>query len=170
MDLNTAIDVIESVAGFTDADTSVGEAWAVVVAQLKPAPAPAGEVGELIEGLKMISDGMDAMGHESDSWFVARAADLLEQRQSVPLPVTVSERLPWSTEPNISGRYICLRGDVYTLYDVDYYRDAQMGISGQWEATEVCKGSRVVCTVASLQPAYWLLVTALPLPSGEAEA
>ena len=40
MDLNTAIDVIESVAGFTDANTSVGEAWAVVMAQLKAAPVP----------------------------------------------------------------------------------------------------------------------------------
>ena len=43
MDLNTAIDVIESVAGFTDPDTSVGEAWAVVMAQLEAAPVPAGE-------------------------------------------------------------------------------------------------------------------------------
>jgi hypothetical protein len=45
-------------------------------------PPAAGEVGELIEGLKLISDGMDAMGHESDSWFVARAADLLERLAS----------------------------------------------------------------------------------------
>ena len=60
--------------------------------QRHPAPPTEGEVGELIEGLNLISDGMDAMGHESDSWLVARAADLLEQRH--PAPVPVSERLP----------------------------------------------------------------------------
>jgi hypothetical protein len=68
-----------------------------------PAPQPAaGEVGELIEGLKLISDGMDAMGHESDSWFVARAADLLEQRH--PAPVPVSERLPGPEDCDGEGR------------------------------------------------------------------
>ena len=45
-----------------------------------PAPQPAdGEVVELVEGLRLISDGMNAIGHESDSWFVARAATLLER-------------------------------------------------------------------------------------------
>lgn len=73
--------------------------------------------------------------------------------------------LPWSTEPNVSGRYLCLRDGVFTLYDIDYYSDPQMGIS-QWDATEVCRGTRTGWSVASLQPAYWLLVTALPLPAG----
>jgi hypothetical protein len=40
MDLSSAINVIESVAGFTDADTAVGEAWAVVTTQLQAAPVP----------------------------------------------------------------------------------------------------------------------------------
>ena len=40
MDLSSAINVIESVAGFTDTETAVGEAWAVVMAQLEAAPVP----------------------------------------------------------------------------------------------------------------------------------
>lgn len=40
MDLSTAINVIESVAGFTDADTAVGEAWATVLSRLNAAPVP----------------------------------------------------------------------------------------------------------------------------------
>jgi hypothetical protein len=37
MDLSTAIDVIESCAGFTDESTPVGEAWAVVLRYLNDA-------------------------------------------------------------------------------------------------------------------------------------
>lgn len=60
-----------------------------------PQPPADGEVAELVEGLKLISDGMSAIGHESDSWFVARAADLLQRQHSQP--VAVSER-PWERE------------------------------------------------------------------------
>jgi hypothetical protein len=76
----------------------------------------------------------------------------------------MTDSLPWSTEPNVSGRYLCLRDGVFTLYDIEYYSDPQMGIS-EWEATEVCTGNRAGWSVASLQPAHWLLVTALLLPS-----
>ena len=40
MNLNDAINVIESASGFTDETTSVGEAWAIVLASLNPALAP----------------------------------------------------------------------------------------------------------------------------------
>jgi hypothetical protein len=69
--------------------------------------------------------------------------------------------LAWTTEPNVSGRYLCLRNDTFSLYDVDFYQDPQMGIAGQWEATEVCSGNRAGCTVEKLQPAQWLLTSAL---------
>ena len=96
-------------------------------------------------------------------WLPAHALPLPQQET----PMTNS--LPWSTEPNVSGRYLCLRDGVFTLYDIAYYHDLQMGIS-QWEATEVCKGTRAGWSVSKLQPAYWLLVTALPLPQGEAQS
>ena len=53
-----------------------------------PVPEP-GEVAELVDGLMQISDGMSALGHESDSWFVARAATLLGQQQAAPATVPV---------------------------------------------------------------------------------
>lgn len=80
----------------------------------------------------------------------------------------MTDSLPWSTEPNVSGRYLCLRDGVFTLYDIEYYHDPQMGLS-EWEATEVCAGNRAGWSVASLQPAHWLLVTALPPPTVEVE-
>jgi hypothetical protein len=76
----------------------------------------------------------------------------------------MTNSLPWTTEPNVSGRYICLRNGEFAMYDVDHYKDLQMGIKGQWEATEVGTLARAGHLVASLQPAHWLLVTALPLP------
>ena len=91
---------------------------------------------------------------------------LMAQQLSAPAPVV----LPWTHEPSVEGRYLCLREGVYTLHDVDFYRDLQMGIAGQWEATEVCSGNRHGCSVAKLQPAAWLLVGAIPLPqAGEGE-
>ena len=51
--------------------------WAIA-----PTPPADGEVAELMEGLRLISDGMSAIGHDSDSWFVARAAELLERLAS----------------------------------------------------------------------------------------
>lgn len=64
-----------------------------------------GEVAELVEGLRLISDGMSAIGHESDSWFVARAADLLSRL--APQPVPVSERSPEVTDCDALGRCWC---------------------------------------------------------------
>ena len=62
-----------------------------------PAPVPKPPVDEgLIKRLRLISDGMSAFGHESDSWFVARAAVLLQQLSApapVVVPVAVSDAL-----------------------------------------------------------------------------
>jgi hypothetical protein len=104
------------------------------------APPAEGEVVGLVEGLNLISDGMDAMGHESDSWFVARAADLLAQRH--PTPVPVSKRLP--------GPEDC---------------DAE-GTCWAWHGTATSWGLfRLDPTVHS----HWLPAHALPLPAGEVE-
>ena len=103
-----------------------------------------------------------------DSDTITRAATLLQQL-AAPAPAVV----PWSDEPTVVGRYLCLREGACTLHDVDFYQDPQMGITGQWQATEVCSGPRHGCPVAELQPAAWLLVSALPLPAlqgGEVEA
>ena len=81
-----------------------GEAYQLLVESLrKHRQEPAdGEVAELVEGLRLISDGMSAMNHDSDSWFVARAAELL-QRQA-PQPVSVHERLPGPEDCDAEGR------------------------------------------------------------------
>lgn len=115
----------------------------------QPAPPVEGEVGELIEGLKLISDGMDAMGHESDSWFVARAADLLSQRH--PAPVLVAERLPGPGDCDAEGRCwvhqpheACPESPAWELMLAKY-------ASPNYGAT------------------CWLPAHALPLPAGEVE-
>ena len=69
MDLNTAIDVIESVAGFTDADAPVGEAWAVVIAQLKAAQAPAA-VSERLPELRGMFERILCVARSSDQKLV----------------------------------------------------------------------------------------------------
>lgn len=124
---------------------------AYLLAHHHPAPPTEGEVGELIERLNLISDGMDALGHEFDSWFVARAADLLEQRH--PAPVPVSERLPgpedcdgerncWQWIPDINGHYPL----------------------GHWELQH-----RDWVSDPDGDATHWLPSTALPLPAGEVE-
>jgi hypothetical protein len=51
MDIVTAVDVIESVAGITDESTSAGEAWAVVLSYIeKPRPTDA-ELAALLREL-----------------------------------------------------------------------------------------------------------------------
>ena len=67
-------------------------------------PVPAGEVGELVARLRRASDGASAMGWEQDSWIIARAAALLEQRHAAPVPVAVVNRLPGSEDCDTQGR------------------------------------------------------------------
>ena len=106
-----------------------------------PAPEP-GEVGELVEALTLISDGMSDIGHESDSWFVARAATLLKQQQhllglacqeldnfmeqqlSAPapavVPVAVAERLPGEGDCDTEGRcWLLTTEDGYAQWRVN---------------------------------------------------
>jgi hypothetical protein len=164
------------------------EIRAVLARWGRPAPPPAaGEVGELIEGLKLISDGMDAMGHESDSWFVARAADLLAQRH--PAPVPVSERLPGPNTKVLAhyynalgnGRTICAiwvpaksrsdyvgdDDDDFTEYDEEdnkfYWPEGWYEQIENWEELGWVK-------VYEGEVVYWQPLPkwpALPLPAGE---
>ncbi len=53
------------------------ELWGASAAP--PAPEP-GEAGELAARLTLISEGMSAMDQEEDSWFVARAATVIQQQ------------------------------------------------------------------------------------------
>ena len=68
---------------------------------VEPAPAApeTGEVEELVNSLTLISDGMNALNHEADSWVVARAVTLLQQQAAEldalrGVAVAVSQR-PW---------------------------------------------------------------------------
>lgn len=81
-----------------------------------PAPVPKPPVDEgLIERLTLISDGMSAVGHESDSWFVARAAVLLQQLSAPPpAPVPVAERLPEAGDCDDQGTCWCFHGTAFT--------------------------------------------------------
>jgi len=57
--------------------------WIVpTVEQVTPLAPEPGEVGELVNSLTLISDGMKALNHEADSWVVARAAALLQRLAS----------------------------------------------------------------------------------------
>ena len=170
-ELNDAINVIESVAGFTDADTAVGEAWAVVLARLKPAPAPAGEVGEALKVIDkmqqewvLISDN-DGTASPSLTMPISlrrftvirdaltRAADLLE-RQAAPVPVAVSERLPGAGDCDADG--FC-----WWFSPADPSAGT-FGVAACW-------------VLRKYEPeddfrTHWLPAHALPLPSGEVES
>jgi hypothetical protein len=86
MNIQDAIDVIESVSGFTDESTPVGEAWIEVLSYLyrptAPPPPVAEEVAELVEWLEAqaIVYG-DYLQSRSGSKRLTRAATLLLQQQ-----------------------------------------------------------------------------------------
>jgi hypothetical protein len=73
MDIYTAIDVIESCPGFTESDTPVGEAWAVVLSYLqrntsaKPDPdaEPADPAPNLSLDVQAVMDAIDAQDGNS---------------------------------------------------------------------------------------------------------
>ena len=72
--------VAYQISDFVDDETGNGIIDRIRAKLAEPKPEPAdGELAELVEGLRLISDGMNAIGHESDSWFVACAATLLER-------------------------------------------------------------------------------------------
>ena len=99
MNLNDAINVIESAPGFTDETTSVGEAWAIILASLNPALAPV-PVAERLPGhveqalikaecaLSDIAEGEPEEENEGDSaallsWAEQRAAAVLARIRPV---------------------------------------------------------------------------------------
>ena len=123
-----------------------------------PAPEP-GEVGELVNSLTLIGDGMNALNHEADSWVVARAATLLQQQESglaALRGVPVSERLPREEDCDDDG--FCWNGYGYSYDDkneIDSY--------ALW----------MLVPKDDLRGEVWLPHAALPLPApqaGEGEA
>ena len=77
-----------------------------------------------------------------------RAADLEVERQAVPVPVPVSERLPGPEDCDAEGR--CWAG---TNASVDTSGDRDIDLPPSWELREVCA-----------QDDVWLPANALPLP------
>lgn len=72
----------------------------------RPTAPAEGEVGKLMQYLEQAAEGAAAMGHELDSWAIARAADLLQfhaaelaalRTRAALEPVPVAER-PWERE------------------------------------------------------------------------
>lgn len=119
-----------------------------------PDPAPAGEVAELVDRLRRASDGASAMGWEQDSWVIARAADLLEQRHPTPVPGGMIPVEYWDID---SGARIVTE-------------PSEEGPGGCW----VVLNSRYVNPLDEFQTAQaaWDALqqaTAMPLPSGEVE-
>lgn len=175
-----------------DAAGASSFARAVLARWGRPAPASAGEVGELVAWLRanaltvQKASGNPANGAKQR---MNRAADLLEQRH--PAPVPVSERLP---EPNTKvlahyfndlgkGRTICAiwvpaktRSDSYgdddfTEYDEE--SDTFYWPEGWYEAIENWDDLGYV-KVDEGEVIYWQPLpkwpaTALPLPQGEVE-
>jgi len=131
---------LEACVNYVDNNVS-GNKARTLRALRRPKPPSLNEVAELVEGLRLISCGMSAMGHDSDSWFVARAAYLLE-RLSPPQPIPVSERLPALEDCDAEGRCWC------------YWPN-----SAGWELVELDLERHT----------HWLSAHALPLPSGEVE-
>ena len=124
-------------------------ARAVLARWGNPAPQPPadGEVAELVEELRLISDGMSAIGHDSDSWFVARAAKLLQRQTLVPVPV--SERLPGLEDCDAEGRCWFIR------FPFDYSRES-------WSLETRTYGCNIGFT-------HWLPAHALPIPQQQQE-
>jgi hypothetical protein len=69
MNLSTAIDVIESCSGFTESDTPAGEAWAVVLSYLHPAPVV--PVAEDVPHEEILRLAAKEIGYEfTGQWFL----------------------------------------------------------------------------------------------------
>ncbi len=118
----------------------------------QPAPAVAGEVGELARQLGVIAADAEAADFVSDAAKLTRAAAILSQRH--PAPVPVSERLPGPEDCDAEGR--CWWGEP----QIGDSHDATWNLCTQDEAEEYCTwGTKC----------GWLPATALPLPAVEVE-
>ena len=118
-------------------------ARAVLARWGRPAPAPAGEVAELVAELRRICCDVAPC----DSGTISRAAELLE-RQAAPVPVAVSERLPGAEDCESHGWcWVLYRG--YSTWALEP-PCGQDGMPTGWT--------------------HWLPAHALPLPSGEVES
>ena len=110
----------------------------------RPAPAHAGEVGELVVWLRETGDQIQP-SHLAEHQRYQRAADLLE-RQASPVPVAVSERLPHAEDCDADG--------FIWLWDCDR----------RW-----VRQRRAAASSNTWTRAHWLPGWFLPLPSGDVE-
>jgi hypothetical protein len=92
MNLHDAISVIESTSGFTDEDTPVGEAWAIVLAWINPTPVP---VSERMPGAEDCdAEGMVWGIAEMNCWMLVHHSKIARWRAWLPynaLPIPRSE-------------------------------------------------------------------------------
>lgn len=98
MNIQDAIDIIESIAGVTDESTPAGEAWDVILKYIcNPAPQPLVNCKAVASPIELRSTvmGLGQMGMFVAAQRVERAAELLQHQH--PQPVAVSER-PWEKE------------------------------------------------------------------------
>ena len=132
-----------------------------------PAPPAEGEVGELVELLRFEANTDDAIDHTH--WLTAdqmhRAADLLEQRHPVPVPV--SERMPGPEDCDAEGRcWLLTVEDEYPQWRLHSIEGNQPGGATMiWVPVDSSPGVMVDCFYTS----HWLPAYALPLPAGEVE-
>ena len=112
MNTQDAIDVIESVSGFTDKSTPVGEAWAEVLSYVYHPTPPAPEVGEvkeLVAALKADAECVEVEHYDLCNMTadqMRRAATLLQQLSApapAVVPVAVGERLPGEGDLDAEG-------------------------------------------------------------------
>lgn len=117
-------------------------ARAVLSRWSRPAPAPAGEVGELLAWLRDHACVLNPSAERK----ARRICDLLERR-AAPVPVAVSERLPGAEDVCAKLRYC-------------WWWNQEQDV---WMYGDASHADHAVYT-------HWLPAHALPLPSGEVEA
>lgn len=111
---------------------------------VRSAPAPAGEVAELVTWLRDVAASNERIGATQAAVQLTRVADLLEQHQAAPVPVAVSERLPGANDVEAKLRYC-------------WWWNQEQDV---WMYGDASHADHSVYT-------HWLPAHALPLPSGE---
>ena len=138
----------EIIAFWSEHCAGEGDAGIIRLARFggRPAPAPAGEVGELVAWLREEAHYQGSWPDQRPSAAVqlTRAADLLEQRH--PAPVPVSERLPGPEDCDAEGR--CWWGSPCGYITGATWFLRTVAMRKTWDT-------------------HWLPANALPLPQGE---
>ena len=135
------------------------------------APEP-GEVGELVNSLTLIGDGMSALNHEVDSWVVARAATLLLEQEAElaalrGVPVAVSER-PWEGEVIVRYEFEVLDEHDQTVASGDASTREEADREGRHYLQQYEQDGHGPCTL-ELRRVEVLNPDATPLPAPQSE-